>query len=131
MDKLKNSVLAERIVTFRKPVLGSCVGMQLLTSYSEEGDADLLGIVPLKTLHFDKRIDEKVPHMGWNSVSRLNECVHFQGIADNSYFYFGHSYFLESDDPYTIARWNYGINFTSSIQKYNFFGVLFHPEKSL
>ncbi|WP_437920999.1 imidazole glycerol phosphate synthase subunit HisH [Sphingobacterium sp. LRF_L2] len=130
MDKLTESGLVEKIITLGKPVLGICVGMQLLTTHSEEGDANLLDIVPLKTLHFDRFIGEKVPHMGWNSISPKNKCPLFQDIPNNSYFYFVHSYFIEENQEYTSALCNYGIAFSAAIQKDNFFGVQFHPEKS-
>jgi len=130
MQKLRESGLVEEIVQLKKPVLGICVGMQLLSSFSEEGDADLLGIIPLKTLHFDERIGEKVPHMGWNSISATATNVLFQGVPDGSYFYFVHSYFIEADAAYSAALCQYGIAFSAAVQKDNFFGVQFHPEKS-
>jgi len=130
MQKLRESGLVEEIVKLKKPVLGICVGMQLLSSFSEEGDADLLGIIPLKTLHFDERIGEKVPHMGWNSISATATNVLFQGVPDGSYFYFVHSYFIEADVDYSAALCQYGIAFSAAVQKDNFFGVQFHPEKS-
>lgn len=130
MQKLRESGLVEEIVQLKKPVLGICVGMQLLSSFSEEGDADLLGIIPLKTLHFDERIGEKVPHMGWNSISATATNVLFQGVPDGSYFYFVHSYFIEADADYSAALCQYGIAFSAAVQKDNFFGVQFHPEKS-
>lgn len=130
MQKLEETGLVHHIVSLRKPVLGICVGMQLLTSFSEEGDADLLDIVPLKTLHFDKRVAKKVPHMGWNGISPKKDCPLFDNIADNSYFYFVHSYFIEADEQYTSAFCTYDLVFSAAIQKENFYGVQFHPEKS-
>lgn len=130
MQKLEDTGLVHRIVSQAKPVLGICVGMQLLTSFSEEGNAELLNIVPLKTLHFDKRIAKKVPHMGWNSISVNKDCPLFEDVADNSYFYFVHSYFIEADEEYTSAFCTYDVVFSAAIQKDNFYGVQFHPEKS-
>ncbi|SEF49698.1 imidazole glycerol phosphate synthase subunit HisH [Sphingobacterium lactis] len=130
MQKLADSGLVETIKSLTKPVLGICVGMQLLTDYSEEGDANLLGIMPLKTLHFDKRIQEKVPHMGWNSIEFEKSCPLFRDIPNNSYFYFVHSYFIEHELTYTIATCDYGLPFSAAISRDNFWAVQFHPEKS-
>lgn len=130
MSKLESTGLVDTILALKKPVLGICVGMQLLTSFSEEGNADLLNIFPLKTLHFDKRIDRKVPHMGWNSIKIENNCPLFTDIVDNSYFYFVHSYFIEREEDSVGASCEYGLKFAVAIQKDNFFGVQFHPEKS-
>lgn len=130
MMKLKDSGLVDTILALKKPVLGICVGMQLLTSYSEEGNAEMLSVFPLRTLHFDKRINHKVPHMGWNSVHIENDCPLFKQISDNAYFYFVHSYFIERDIRHVGASCNYGLSFAAAIQKDNFYGVQFHPEKS-
>ncbi|MEI5984790.1 MULTISPECIES: imidazole glycerol phosphate synthase subunit HisH [Sphingobacterium] len=130
MDKLKASGLAEAIPKLEKPVLGICVGMQLLTDFSEEGHAELLGIIPVKTLHFEGRVTEKVPHMGWNSISFDPSCPLFKDIANNTYFYFVHSYFIEHEDRYNIATCDYGLTFSAAIAKNNFWAVQFHPEKS-
>lgn len=130
MAKLEARGMVEPIRQLKKPVLGICVGMQLLTDFSEEGNSDLVGIIPLKTLHFDERIQQKVPHMGWNSIIFENTCPLFQDIPNNSYFYFVHSYFIEYDATYTIARCDYGLPFSAAISKDNFWAVQFHPEKS-
>ena len=130
MAKLVSSGLAESIYRLTKPVLGICVGMQLLSARSEEGSADMLGIVPVDTLHFRGRISEKVPHMGWNSVNFSPDCPLFKGISLAAYFYFVHSYFLEHHERYTVASTNYGVHFAAAINKANFWAVQFHPEKS-
>ncbi|WKK58979.1 imidazole glycerol phosphate synthase subunit HisH [Sphingobacterium sp. BN32] len=130
MAKLEARGMVEPIRQLRKPVLGICVGMQLLTDFSEEGNSNLVGIIPLKTLHFEERIQQKVPHMGWNSIEFENTCPLFQDIPNNSYFYFVHSYFIEYDATYTIARCDYGLPFSAAISKDNFWAVQFHPEKS-
>src|SRR5690606_19032234 len=77
MNKLTESGLVERIKGLEQPVLGICVGMQLLTAYSEEGNADMLNIMPIRTLHFDRQLAQKVPHMGWNSISPKKDCPIF------------------------------------------------------
>ncbi len=130
MDKLQESGLVPYIKKLKKPVLGICVGMQLLTAFSEEGNAEMLKLFPLKTLHFDANKSGKVPHMGWNSVSVPTNSPLFAHIEDQTYFYFVHSYFIEFDATYTAAKCVYGQPFSAAISKDNFFGVQFHPEKS-
>ena len=130
MEKLKHSGLAEIIPTIHKPVLGICVGMQLLTSFSEEGNSELTGIVPLRTLHFDESLGIKIPHTGWNSVNLDKDHPLFRDLGTGEYFYFVHSFFIEFNPKFTIACADYGIKFSAVIQKDNFYGVQFHPEKS-
>ena len=129
MQKLKQTGLVEAIKNLKKPVLGICVGMQLLTSHSEEGNAELLDIFPIKTKLFDKDLGIKIPHMGWNNV-HFNDNPLFKDIATSVQFYFVHSYFIEYNPIFDIASANYGNKFSAAIQKDNFFGVQFHPEKS-
>ena len=130
MRKLQATGLATSIGQLTKPVLGICVGMQLLTAYSEEGDSALLNIVPLRTLHFENRIPLKVPHMGWNQVFHENGCPLFADIKKDTYFYFVHSYFIEYNATFTAAFTDYGLKFSAALQDRNFYGVQFHPEKS-
>lgn len=130
MRKLQASGLVAGVARLTKPVLGICVGMQLLTAYSEEGNSDLLNIVPLKTLHFENRITEKVPHMGWNRVFHENNSPIFDNVEKDAYFYFVHAYFIEYNATFTAAYTQYGLNFSAALQDRNFYGVQFHPEKS-
>lgn len=129
MKKLEETGLVEVIRAQTKPVLGICVGMQLLTEHSEEGDAKLMNIIPVKTKLFDKAGHIKIPHMGWNNVSPKNNNL-FEGIEDQAQFYFVHSYFIEYNPSFDIATAEYGSPFSAGIQKDNFYGVQFHPEKS-
>ena len=129
MEKLKGTGLVEAIKKLTKPVLGICVGMQLITEHSEEGDAALLNIVPVMTKKFDKSLNIKIPHMGWNAVSPKNNPL-FEDVEDNTQFYFVHSYFIEYNPTFDIASADYGLKFSAAVQKNNFYGVQFHPEKS-
>ena len=129
MQKLQQTGLVAAIKALKKPVLGICVGMQLLTAHSEEGNADLLDIAPIQTKLFDKTLGIKIPHMGWNNVSFTNNPL-FINVKDNAQFYFVHSYFIEYNPIFDIASVIYGNKFSAAIQKDNFYGVQFHPEKS-
>jgi len=139
MEKInKNGLkeaLYEKAVKEQIPVLGICLGMQLLTSSSEEGNLSGLGWIPAKTLNYKNHIEKKykIPHMGWNLVRKLGESHLTQGFEDlkEVRFYFVHSYFVKVDDEKnSILKTSYGIEFDSAIQKDNIFGAQFHPEKS-
>jgi len=129
MKKLEQTGLVAAIRTLKKPVLGICVGMQLLTEHSEEGDADMMNIIPVKTRLFDKDQGIKIPHMGWNNISHKNNLL-FEGVENLTQFYFVHSYFIEYNPTFDIATAEYGLPFSAGVQKDNFYGVQFHPEKS-
>jgi len=130
MEKLKASGMIHSILQLKKPVLGICLGMQLLTNYSEEGNQNLLGLIPLQTLNFEGKIALKVPHMGWNIIKQVKESELMKSIPSQSYFYFVHSFYIEYNPKFTVASCNYGISFSAIIQNDNFYGVQFHPEKS-
>ncbi|MDO3628094.1 imidazole glycerol phosphate synthase subunit HisH [Mucilaginibacter sp. BT774] len=130
MNKLQQSGMVEKIKAIQKPTLGICVGMQLLTAHSEEGDANMLDIFPIKTKRFTDSAEYKVPHTGWNQVYSEKENPLFKNIPIGSHFYFVHSYFIEFNPTYTLASTDYSIKFSASIWRDNFFAVQFHPEKS-
>ncbi|AFH48165.1 Glutamine amidotransferase [Ignavibacterium album JCM 16511] len=128
MNKLEELGLISIIKELTKPFLGICLGMQLLCSKTEEGDADCLNIIPAEVKKFDST-KSKVPHMGWNSINNFNDEILFRNIPENSFYYFAHSYYVP-ENQFTTSVCNYEINFSSSIRYKNFFGVQFHPEKS-
>ncbi|MCF8009936.1 MAG: imidazole glycerol phosphate synthase subunit HisH [Clostridiales bacterium] len=113
-----------------KPLMGICLGFQVLFSTSEEhGNTEGLGIFPGKVQRLPASL--KVPHMGWNQVQFTSDCVLFNNIPEYSAFYFVHSYFVTPDtDDIIVTRTDYGINFVSGVTKNNIFGIQFHPEKS-
>jgi len=130
MDKLVKTGFVDKIKALTKPTLGICVGMQLLTAHSEEGDSDLLDIIPVKTRKFDADTEFKVPHTGWNQVFAEKQNPLFENIPAGSHFYFVHSYFIEYNEAFTLSSTNYSTQFSASIWRDNFYGVQFHPEKS-
>ena len=111
----------------RQPLLGICLGMQLLCTHSEEGSTTGLGVFEADCRRFDAS-ELKVPHMGWNGISRLKGKL-FKNISEQSYVYFVHSYRVDCN-KHTAAVCNYGIEFSAALEKDNFYGVQFHPEKS-
>ncbi len=129
MQWLCDHQLDEVIRSLRQPVLGICLGMQLLCHYSEEGDTPCLGIVPAKVKQFVPRAaGEKVPHMGWNTLEQVRAPL-FAPSDEGQWMYFVHSYYVETG-PWTIATTHYIHPFSAAIQHENFFATQFHPEKS-
>ena len=126
MQKLKASGLEAIIPTLSQPVLGICLGMQLLCKTTEENNTVGLGIFNTKVKRFKDTV--KVPQISWNTISDLKSSL-FKGIKENEFMYLVHSYYAESCDE-QIATTNYGLDYASALQKDNFYGVQFHPEKS-
>lgn len=126
MENIKSKGLDKVLKSFDRPLLGICLGMQLMGKVSEEGQTQGLSLMDFNVKLF--KINEKVPHMGWNSVEAIESPL-FKGIPNGSYFYFVHSYYAEISEE-TIATCNYSIPFTAAANKENLFGVQFHPEKS-
>jgi imidazole glycerol-phosphate synthase subunit HisH len=112
----------------KKPMLGICLGMQLMCEFSDEGNTSCLGIFPGRNVMFDSKLCT-VPHMGWNEVKQIKQSKLFDGIKDNEFFYFAHSYYLPVNE-FTTSTANHSVDVTASIEKDNFYGVQFHPEKS-
>lgn len=130
MQKLQERGLCEVIRGLKMPVLGICIGMQLMCRHSEEGDVDCLGIFDASVTKFfaDPQNGVKVPHMGWNAISGLRTGL-FEGLSDGDFVYFVHSYAASVCDD-TIAVSDNGRMFSAAICRDNFYGVQFHPEKS-
>lgn len=129
MDSLVANKLDKVIAGLRQPVLGICVGMQLLCSHSEEDNTNCLNIVPVKVKRFTPLPEAtKVPQMGWNTIYDLRSEL-FDGVPQQSYIYNVHSYYAE-DGEFTIARCQYGVVYAAAVKKDNFYGVQFHTEKS-
>jgi glutamine amidotransferase len=138
MDKINGSgllgVLNEVVLVEKKPLLGICLGMQLLTKGSEEGQSAGIGWIDAHTCRFrfeGENAGLKVPHMGWNEVRPLKEGRLISDIGDPARFYFVHSYYVKCADPAdALMSCHYGIDFTCAVQHENIMGVQFHPEKS-
>ena len=129
MKKLRGSGLDDVIRGLKQPVLGICLGMQLLFEGSEEGSADCLGIIPGFALKLAAGPGLRVPHMGWNQVNPVARSPLLAGIAADEYAYFVHSYALPVSDS-TVAVTEHGLSFAAVSQSGNFFATQFHPEKS-
>ena len=126
MEKLKKYGLDQLIPELKQPVLGICLGMQLMCDKTEEGETNGLGIVPTKVIRFPNTV--KVPQMGWNVVTHSNTGL-FQGVEQGCYMYLVHSYYVPIEKE-TLAKSNYAGEYSVGIKKNNFYGVQFHPEKS-
>jgi len=126
--------LKEQVIDIGKPILGICLGMQLLTEDSEEGELPGLGFIKAHTKKFKYEWNGrklKIPHMGWNYVYANNDVPIFKNSFEDMRFYFVHSYYVECEEQNDIiGTTEYGNNFTSAVGKNNIFGVQFHPEKS-
>jgi imidazole glycerol-phosphate synthase subunit HisH len=129
MQSLKEKALDQVIIHAKQPLLGICVGMQLLCEYSEENDTKCLGIIPAKVKRFAPgHAGLKVPQVGWNRIENLGSPL-FKNIMEGSFIYNVHSYYAELNE-YTVATCSYGLKYTAAVNKNNFYGVQFHTEKS-
>jgi glutamine amidotransferase len=128
MEVLHGHGLIEVIRTLQQPVLGICLGMQLLFDSSAEGDAQLLGLIPARLERLPKAPGLRVPHMGWNSVRR-QQADPFSDPLDGQWFYFVHSY-AAPVGPWTLAAAEHGTTFSAIVRHGNFYGAQFHPERS-
>ena len=129
MQNLRQRGLDKVLRDLKQPFLGICIGQQLMCRHSEEGDTDTLGIFDVPVLRFVPQCHEdKVPHMGWNTLSDLRSPL-FKGIEEGAYTYFVHSFYVPLCDE-TIATTNYILPFSAALRHENFFATQFHPEKS-
>lgn len=129
MTRLRERGLCEVIRNLRRPVLGICVGMQVMCRHSDEGDVDCLGIFDAKVRRFPEEDGLKVPHVGWNRINNIESKL-LKGVDRGAYVYYVHSYYAPLC-PDTIATTRYGDTMFSAALKYeNFYGTQFHPEKS-
>jgi len=126
MNEIKKYGLDKLIPDLKQPVLGICLGMQLMCEHSEENDTDCLGIFPIEVKKF--QVDLKVPHIGWNQIIDLKGHL-FDLVDASSYVYYVHSYYVPLND-FSIANTDYGIKYSGAIKKDNFYACQFHPEKS-
>lgn len=130
MDKLMKCNLIETIKNIKTPLLGICLGMQILFDYLEEDGILGLGVITGPVLKFPNDFNLTIPHMGWNQLDfKENKSQLFQNINTKSYVFFAHSYYVPIN-KYTISETSYGFEYSSSVNFNNFFGVQFHPEKS-
>ena len=129
MEYLRAHQLDQVIKSLKQPVLGICLGMQLMCQHSEEGNADCLGIFPTAVKRFQPtRHEDKVPHMGWNTLTNVQSAL-FEGGLEGQFVYFVHSYYVPLND-FTAATTDYILPFSASLHKDNFYASQFHPEKS-
>ena len=129
MEYLQTHGLDQVIKSLTQPVLGICIGQQLMCEHSEEGDVDCLGIFPAQVLRFHpQKHEQKVPHMGWNQLENVQDPL-LEGINEGAFVYFVHSFYVPTTD-YTIATTNHILSFSSAMRKGNFMATQFHPEKS-
>ncbi|KAF2338226.1 imidazole glycerol phosphate synthase subunit HisH [Flavobacterium tistrianum] len=126
MTKLRESGLDSLIPQLKQPVLGICLGMQLMCNKTEEGNTEGLGIFDVDVLKFSNNV--KVPQMGWNKIYDLKSDL-FKGISENEFMYLVHSFYAPNCAE-SIATTNYDVEYASALQKDNFYGTQFHPEKS-
>jgi len=126
MKMLKETGLDTLIPTLTQPVLGICLGMQLMCKHTEEGDTTGLGIFDINVKRFESTV--KVPQIGWNEITNLNSPI-FNGVKEGAYVYLVHSYYAPLDNEATAIT-EYGIRYATALHKNNFYGVQFHPEKS-
>jgi glutamine amidotransferase len=135
MEKINSTelreVLDEQALIKQKPILGICLGMQLLTRGSKEGIIPGFGWINAEAIRFPDNLGIRIPHMGWNNIHPSTPSLLTKNLNFNSRFYFVHSYRVHVDKPEnSILTCNYGVNFEAAIQRDNIFGVQFHPEKS-
>ncbi len=135
MQYLKGTGLDQLIISLQQPVLGICLGLQLLCNFSEEGDTKCLGIFDAEVKKFDESsfqnknlVPVKIPHTGWNNIYNLASPL-MNSVNENSFVYYVHSYYAELS-PQTIATTDYIVPFSAAMKKNNFYGVQFHTEKS-
>lgn len=129
MNHLRANGMDELIKNLRQPVLGICLGMQLMCRYSEEGEADCLGIFDTEVKRFiPQKHEEKVPHMGWNTIAKTNSDL-FKGFTQEEFVYFVHSFYVPVSE-FTAAETDYILPFSAALHKDNFYATQFHPEKS-
>ncbi len=126
MKEIKKFGLEKVIPNLKQPVLGICLGMQLMCRYSEENNTECLNIFPMDVIKFDDTL--KVPQISWNTLTNLKDPL-FKNVKEDSFVYYVHSYYVPANEL-TVASTNYGLKYAGAFQKDNFYACQFHPEKS-